>query len=66
MAKLTAAKRRKLPTSDFVEKSVRKYPIPDAARARDALARSSGKAEHAAVVAAISRKFPQINITKEK
>ena len=66
MAKLTAAKRKKLPTSVFVEKSVRKYPIPDAAHARDALARSSGKAEHAAVVAAVRRKFPRINITKNK
>lgn len=66
MAKLTAAKRKKLPASDFVEKGARKYPIPDAAHARDALARSSGKPEHAAVVAAVKRKFPQIKITKTK
>jgi hypothetical protein len=66
MAKLTAAKRKKLPTSDFVEKSDRKYPIPDAAHGRDALARSSGKPEHAAVVAAVRRKFPRIKISKNK
>jgi len=66
VAKLTAAKRKKLPTSDFVEKSDRKYPIPDAAHARDALARSSGKAEHAAVVAAVRRKFPGIKVSKNK
>jgi hypothetical protein len=64
VAKLTTLKRKRLPTSDFVEKKVRKYPIPDAAHARDALARSSGKPEHAEVVAAVRRKFPQIKITK--
>jgi hypothetical protein len=66
VAKLTAAKRKKLPKSDFVEKGARKYPIPDAAHARDALARSSGKPEHAAVVAAVKRKFPKIKIAKKK
>jgi len=64
MAKLTTAARKKLPKSDFVEKGARKYPIPDAAHARDALARSSGKTEHAAVVAAVRRKFPKIKIKK--
>jgi hypothetical protein len=66
VAKLTSAKRKKLPKSDFAEKSARKYPISDAAHARDALARSSGKPEHAAVVAAVRRKFPKINITNKK
>jgi len=66
MAKLTGASRKRLPKSDFVEKGARKYPIPDAAHARDALARSSGKAEHSAVVAAVRRKFPNIKITKRK
>jgi hypothetical protein len=64
MAKLTTAARKKLPKSDFVEKGARKYPIPDAAHARDALARSAGKPEHASVVAAVKRKFPKIKITK--
>jgi hypothetical protein len=66
VAKLTSAKRKKLPKSDFAEKDVRKYPIPDAAHARDALARSSGKPDHAAVVAAVKRKFPEIKIVKKK
>ena len=66
MAKLTTATRKKLPKSDFVEKSTRKYPIPDAAHARDALARSSGKPEHSAVVDAVRRKFPKINIATKK
>ena len=66
MAKLTAAARKKLPKSDFVEKKDRKYPIPDAAHARDALARSSGKPEHAAVAAAVKQKFPKIKVTTKK
>jgi hypothetical protein len=66
VAKLTSAKRKRLPKSDFVEKGARKYPIPDAAHARDALARSSGEPEHAAVVAAVGRKFPKIKIAKQK
>jgi hypothetical protein len=64
MAKLTAAARRKLPKSDFVKKKAKKYPIPDAAHARDALARSSGKSEHASVVATVRRKFPKIKIAR--
>jgi hypothetical protein len=66
MAKLNAAKRKQLPKSDFVEKGARKYPIPDASHARDALARSSGKPEHSSVVAAVKRKFPNMKITKKK
>jgi hypothetical protein len=66
VAKLTTAARKRLPKSDFAEKRERKYPIPDAAHARDALARSSGKPEHAAIVAAVRRKFPKIKITKKK
>ncbi len=66
MAKLTTAARKRLPKSDFVEKGARKYPIPDASHARDALARSSGKPAHASVVAAVKRKFPKIQITKTK
>jgi hypothetical protein len=63
MAKLTRAARKKLPKSDFVEKGAKKYPIPDATHARDALARSSGKPEHAAVVDAVKRKFPKISVS---
>jgi hypothetical protein len=64
VAKLTAAARKKLPKSNFVDKAARKYPIEDAAHARDALARSSGKPVHAKVVAAVKRKYPKIKITK--
>ena len=64
MTKLTSAKRENLPKDDFVFPKTRRYPIEDAAHARDALARSSGKPEHAAVVAAVKRKFPEIEIEK--
>src|SRR5580704_16477797 len=66
MTKLTTIARKRLPKSDFVIKGARKYPIPDAAHARDALARSSGKPEHTSVVAAVKRKFPKISIKKHK
>jgi hypothetical protein len=58
MAKLTYAERKDLPKNDFVFPKTRRYPIEDA---RDALARSSGKPENAAVVAAVKRKFPEID-----
>ena len=64
MTKLTHAKREDLPKGDFVLPETRRYPIEDAAHARDALARSSGKPEHAAVVAAVRRKYPEIDIEK--
>jgi hypothetical protein len=41
MAKLTAAKRKKLPTSDFGLPGSRSYPIPDRAHAANAKARAS-------------------------
>lgn len=41
MAKLTAAKRNKLPSSSFALPKERKYPIFDANHARNALARAS-------------------------
>jgi len=44
MAKLTYAQREDLPKGDFVFPKTRRYPIEDAQHARDALARSSGKA----------------------
>jgi hypothetical protein len=64
MTKLTTAKRESLSKSDFVFPKTRRYPIEDAAHARDALARSSGKPEHAEVVAAVRRKYPEIDIEK--
>jgi hypothetical protein len=65
MAKLSYEKRKELPNDDFVFPKTRRYPIEDAAHARDALARSSGKPEHAAVVAAVKRKFPEIEIENQ-
>ena len=64
MTKLTYAKQNNLPTGDFVFPETRRYPIEDAAHARDALARSSGKPEHAAVVTAVQRMYPEIDIEK--
>ena len=64
MSKLTYAKRKSLPNVDFVFPETRRYPIEDAAHARDALARSSGKPEHAEVVAAVRQMYPEIDIEK--
>ena len=64
MTKLTTTARDNLPKGDFAFPKTRRYPIEDAAHARDALARSSGKPEHAAVVAAVRLKYPEIEIEK--
>jgi hypothetical protein len=64
MTKLTYAKRENLSKDEFVFPETRRYPIEDAAHARDALARSSGKPEHATVVAAVKRKYPEIDVEK--
>ncbi|WP_109486031.1 hypothetical protein [Occallatibacter savannae] len=45
MAKLTTAKKNAEPKSDFGLPEKRKYPMPDAAHARNAKARAS-QAEH--------------------
>ena len=66
MTKLTNTERKELPKGNFVFPKTRRYPIEDAAHARDALARSSGKPEHAAVVTAVRRKYPEIDIEKKK
>ena len=57
---LDAAARKALPATDFVFPGKRAYPIHDAAHARDALARSAGKPEHAAVMAAVKRRYPNM------
>lgn len=62
--KLSYQQRKNLPKSSFVEKKERKYPIPDVAHARNALARVSqfgSPAEKAKVRAAVHSKFPQIH-----
>jgi hypothetical protein len=64
MTKLTYEERKELPKKDFVFSKTRRYPIEDAAHARDALARSSGKPEHATVVAAVKRRYPEIDVER--
>lgn len=62
MAKLTAARRNKLPSSTFAGPD-RSYPIPDASHARNALSRVSQfgtESLKAKVRAKVHRKFPDI------
>jgi hypothetical protein len=66
MTKLTHTERADLPKADFIYPKTRRYPIEDAAHARDALACSSGKPEHTAVAVAVSRKLPEIEIQNGK
>ena len=69
MAKLTYAERKKLPASTFIEPGERKYPIPDASHARNALARVAqhgSPAEESKVRAAVHKKFPAIGKHKLK
>jgi hypothetical protein len=76
VAKLSAAQRKKIPTSSFAVPSKAKtasgkatsgsYPINDAAHARNALARSSGKPEAAQVRAAVKRKYPNMGASTKK
>jgi len=75
MAKLTAAARKKIPASKTAVPSKRtssggavtgSYPIPDAAHARNALARSSGKAVAPQVRAKVAKKFPGIGKAAKK
>ena len=66
--KLSYQARKSLPSSTFVEPGARKYPIPDAAHARNALARVSqfgSSIEQARVRAAVRRKFPKIKVNKK-
>jgi len=58
-AVLTAERRNALPKSAFAL-SGRRYPIHDRAHARNALARSSGKPEAAAVRRAVCRRYPDM------
>jgi hypothetical protein len=63
VAKLTAAKRKKLPKSDFGEPGSRKYPMPDRSHAANAKARAAqqvkkgnlSKAEEAKIDAKANR-----------
>ena len=71
MAKLTAAKRANIPASQTAVPSKAKskskggavsgsYPIPDISHARNALARSSGKAVEGQVRAKVYKKYPAL------
>lgn len=68
MAKLSTEDRKNLSSSDFVfpdkAPGSGSYPINDREHAIDALARSSGKSEEAAVRRAVKRKFPDIKLKK--
>jgi len=62
MAKLTAAKRKKIPTGEFALPG-RRYPIEDKAHARDALSRVSQAgtpAEKATVRRKVRGRYPGI------
>ncbi|MDE1854642.1 MAG: hypothetical protein KGI38_13030 [Thaumarchaeota archaeon] len=64
MSRLTYAQRERLPARDFVFPRTRKYPIPDSAHARNALARvaRSGTAyQRRKVCMKVHRRFPKIH-----
>lgn len=63
MAKLNAARRNALPTSDFALPKARKFPLNDKSHARNALARAAHKspAVQAAVKRKVHAKFPSIH-----
>ena len=68
MAPLTSKTRNSLPSNDFVLPGERKYPIPDKAHGRNALARAAQNASpevEAKVKAAVKRKFPSIVVEGE-
>lgn len=66
MSKLTSKQRKSLPGSAFVFPAERRYPIHDAAHARDALSRSSGTADEGAVRAAVKRRYPNMDVAGSK
>lgn len=57
---LSAKQRNALPKTAFALPGERKYPIPDASHARNALARAAGKPEEAQVRAAVKKRYPGI------
>ena len=63
MAELTSSDRKSLPAKSFAEPSSRSYPVPDAAHARNALARvaqNGTPAEQAHVRNVVHKRFPGI------
>lgn len=66
MGKLTSKRRNRMKSSSFAIPSKRKYPIPDASHARNALARVAqhgSTSEQKQVRAAVHRKYPSIQVT---
>ena len=70
MAKdLSTKQRKKLSKKEFALPGKRKYPIPDKAHARNALARVAQhgtSAEQKKVKAAVKRRFPSLGKSKSK
>ncbi|EFM41658.1 MULTISPECIES: DUF6582 domain-containing protein [Bifidobacterium] len=66
MGKITSKGRKRMKSSTFALPKERKYPIPDAAHARNALSRVSqhgSPSEVKRVKAAVHKKFPSIKIS---
>lgn len=66
MGKITSKGRKRMKASTFALPKERKYPIPDAAHARNALSRVSqhgSPSEVKRVKAAVHKKFPSIKIS---
>jgi hypothetical protein len=66
---LSTKKRKQLSKKQFALPGKRKYPIPDKAHARNALARvaqSGTPAEQKKVRAAVKKRFPSIGKKKKK
>jgi hypothetical protein len=63
MTLLNAAERTALPDSAFVfpDREPREYPIQNLEHADDALSRSSGTPDEAAVKKAVYARYPQLN-----
>ena len=59
-AELSTEERNNLGAKQFVYPKDRRFPIPDMAHAKNALARSSGKPEESKVKAAVHKKFPSL------
>ncbi len=65
MAKLTAAKRKKLPSKDFAFPKKRSYPIEDKAHARAALSRGKHdlpKRKYITLARKVKRKYPTMHV----
>lgn len=65
MAKLTTKERKRLPGESFVFPGSRSYPIEDREHAANALSRSSGKPEAAAVKRKVCAKYPSMPSCKK-